>query len=95
MLLLSDFLFAQRVASLAEITVASDYDPAAASSRGGYDMGDCPPSIIRIFFAQSALIVPWKDKRRAKAWLMEECFSLMEETRAVLIQKVFFTFTTE
>ena len=75
--------------------IAASEIAAAASSRGGEDMGDCPLAIIRIFFAQSALIVPWKDKGRAKAWLMEECFSLMEETRAVLIQKVFLTFTTE
>ena len=93
MLLLSDFLFAQSVASLAEITMASEIAAseiaAAASSRRGEDMGDCPLATIRIFFAQPALIVPWKDMGRAKAWLMEECFSLMEETRAVLIQKVF------
>ena len=90
----SDFLFAQSVASLAEITMASEIAAseiaAAASSGGGKDMGGRPLAIIRIFVAQSALIEPWKDKGRAKAWLMEECFSLMEETRAVLIQKVFF-----
>ena len=91
MLSLTDFLFAQSVASLAEITMASEIAAseiaAAAPSRGGEDMGDCPLAIIRICFVQSALIVPWKDKGRAKAWLMEEFFSLVEETRAVLIWK--------